>query len=213
MTSIAASERTHLCALAQQLGPDAPTLSGDWTVRDLVVHLLIREGSPAAAGLFVTPLAGVLDRASARRGRQDFDVLVKELRHGPPLYSPFRLPKIGSVLNLLEFFVHHEDIRRAQPAWEPRSLPLETEDGIWKAVKVAGKGLIAKGGVGGVGVVAERSDTGARSVLKKGEREVRVRGLPSEITLFVYGRKAQARVTLEGDPADVDRLRTTPLGI
>ena len=48
MTSIAAHERMLLCALAQQLGPDEPTLCAGWTVRDLVAHLLVREGSPAA---------------------------------------------------------------------------------------------------------------------------------------------------------------------
>lgn len=210
MTSIAASERTHLCALAQQLGPDAPTLSGDWTVRDLVVHLLIREGHPAAVGVVVPQLSGVLDRTSARLSRQDFGALVTKLRHGPPIYSPFRVPKLGSMLNLIEFFVHHEDIRRAQPTWEPRSLPTATEDGIWRAVKVAGKGLTAKSGVG---VVAERTDDGQRSVLKKGDGSVVLRGLPSEITLFVYGRKQQARIELAGDPADVAKLEATPLGL
>jgi uncharacterized protein (TIGR03085 family) len=210
VTSIAATERSHLCALAQQLGPDAPTLSGDWTVRDLVVHLLVREGSPVAAGIVVKPLAGTLDRLTARLSRQDFDGLVARLRQGPPIYSPFRLPRVGAAMNLLEFFVHHEDVRRAQPGWEPRSLPRATEDGIWRAVRVTGKWLVRRFAVG---VVAERSDNGDRSVLRRGVRHVVVRGLPSEITLFVYGRKAQAEVVLEGDPADVARLSSTRLGI
>ena len=123
MSSLAASERAHLSAAAQQVGPDAPTLCGEWTVRDLVVHLLVREGSPAALGIVVPPLGGLLDRATRRLAQEQFDDLVERLRHGPPVWSPFALPKVGAVLNQLEFFVHHEDIRRAQPRWRPALPP------------------------------------------------------------------------------------------
>ena len=40
-----------------------------------------------------------------------------------------------------------------------------------------------------------------------------MRGLPSEIALYAYGRKAQARVELLGDDADVAALEEKPLGI
>jgi uncharacterized protein (TIGR03085 family) len=212
VSSFAASERTHLCALAQQVGPDAPTLCGEWTARDLVVHLVVREGSPAAVGIALRPLGGLLDRASRRLGGKEFDELVDQLRHGPPAWSPFALPKVGAMLNLLEFFVHHEDVRRAQPVWQPRSLPSRDEDAIWKAARHAGRGLVAKSGAG-VGVVAERADTGERVTLSRSTPAVTVRGLPSEITLFLFGRKAQAQVELEGAPEDVARLEGASLGI
>ena len=212
MSSFAASERTHLCAVAQQVGPDASTLCGEWTVRDLLVHLLVREGSPAAVGIMVKPLGGLLDKASRRLGEQEFDELVKQLRHGPPAWSPFALPKVGAMFNLLEFFVHHEDIRRAQPEWRPRALPSRDEDAIWKAGRRAGRGLVAKSGAG-VGVVAERTDTGERVTLSRSTPTVTVHGLPSEITLFLFGRKAQAQVELDGEPEDVARLEGASLGI
>ncbi|WP_254185823.1 hypothetical protein [Nocardioides panacis] len=44
-------ERTALCDTALQVGEDGPTLCDGWDVKDLVVHLLVREGSPAAAGI------------------------------------------------------------------------------------------------------------------------------------------------------------------
>jgi uncharacterized protein (TIGR03085 family) len=212
VSSFAASERTHLCSVARQVGPDAPTLCGEWTVRDLVVHLLVREGSPAAAGIMLKPLAGLLDRASHRLGQQEFADLVEQLRDGPPVWSPFALPKVGAMLNLLEFFVHHEDIRRAQPDWRPRSLPRRDEDAIWKAARHAGRGLVAKSGAG-VGVVAERTDTGERVTLSRSTPTVAVRGLPSEITLFLFGRGAQSQVELDGAPEDVARLEGASLGI
>jgi uncharacterized protein (TIGR03085 family) len=216
VTSIAAHERTLLCALAQQVGPDAPTLSGDWTVRDLVVHLLVRESSPAAVGLVVKPLSGLVDRAMARHDDDDFGTLVARLRHGPPWWTPYALPKVDAVVNLLEFFIHHEDIRRAQPDWTPRALGARTEQGIWKATRHAGRGLVAKAPVG---VAAQRTDTDAgeqvtlRPAPGGGSGTVTILGRPSEVALYVYGRKAQADVELRGDAADVAAFEGTSLGI
>ncbi len=116
---MAQRERTALCDTALQVGEDQPTLCGEWTVKDLVVHLLVREGSPAAAGIFLSPLAGLTDAGvAAGSRRRDFAVLVEKLRSGPPRATR-RTPSRSSTrsLNTLEFFVHHEDIRRAQPGW------------------------------------------------------------------------------------------------
>ncbi len=210
MTSIAAHERALLCALAQQVGPDSPTLCEGWTAKDLVVHLLLREGHPASVAIVVPKLQPLLDRATSRATREDFASLVKRLRHGPPVWSPFAVPKLGSALNLLEYYIHHEDVRRAQPDWEPRSLTPREENGIWRAVRHAGRVMVTSADVG---VVAERSDTGERVTLKKGRREVTVRGLPSEVALYVYGRKDHSHVDLLGDDADVASLGEAPLGI
>ncbi len=210
MTTIAAHERMLLCALAQQLGPDEPTLCGDWTVRDLVAHLLVREGSPAAVGITVPPLAGVTEAAMRHEARKDFHSMVTKLRHGPPIWSPMRLPKLGAVLNTMEFFVHHEDVRRAQPDWEPRLLPPHVEEAVWRGAKMAGKGFTRSAPVA---VSIQRSDTGEQTRLSGGDGEVVVRGLPAELAMFVYGRQDHARVDLAGDDDAVAKLRGTELGI
>ena len=207
---MAQSERAALCDLALQVGEDQPTLSGDWTVKDLVVHLLVREGSPAAAGILLSPLSKLTDLESQRVGRRDFAVLVEKLRSGPPLYSPYAVPRLDALLNTLEFFVHHEDIRRAQPDWSARELGDEAETLLWTMVRTGGKGL-TRGTP--VGVTIENATTGSRAVLNGGSPSVVVRGLPSEVTLFVFGRKPQADVELLGDEADVARLSDTSLGI
>lgn len=209
MGSIAGYERARLCDLAEVLGPDAPTLCGDWDVRQLVVHLLVRERSPAAVGITVKPLRGLVGLAERRRAGQDFERLVATLRHGPPPWSPFALPRIGPAMNLLEFFVHHEDVRRAQPAWQPRTLPPHVEDALWAAAGHAGKGLVLRAPVG---VVAARADTGERTRLRPGSTDVVVRGRPSEVALFLFGRTAVADVELDGADADVARLREADLG-
>lgn len=210
MTSLARTERAALCDLALEVGPDAPTLSGTWTVKDLVVHLLVREGSPAAVGIVVPPLSPLVDWESRRLARQDLDVLVERLRHGPPVYSLLAIPTVDRLANMLEFFVHHEDIRRAQEGWEPRDLPAATQDTLWKVVRMAGRLLVRSAKVG---VQIERSDTGERQVLKDSGSRVVVRGLPSELVMFVYGRKAHARVELDGADADVAALTRADLGL
>jgi uncharacterized protein (TIGR03085 family) len=209
MTRMSRTERIALCDLALQVGEDQPTLCEGWTVKDLVVHLLLRERHPAAAGLVVKPLAGLLERESRRYARQDFTVLVERLRQGPPPWSPFALPKVDAAANTAEYFVHHEDIRRARPSWEPRDLPSRAHDALWKIVRIAGKGLVRSATSG---VVLERSDTGERAELKGGDDPVVVRGLPAELMLFVYGRKPQARVELLGPDDAVAALRGADLG-
>ena len=101
MSPLARTERAALCDLALEVGPDAPTLSGDWTVKDLVVHLLVREGSPAAVGIVVSPLAPLTEAASARLARHDLAELIGRLRSGPPLWSPMRLPAVDRAMNTL----------------------------------------------------------------------------------------------------------------
>ena len=203
------TERADLCDLALQVGENEPTLCGDWTVKDLVVHLLVREGSPAALGISVPQLSKVTDLASNRIGTKDFTVLVERLRTGPPIYSPFRVSKVDKLLNTIEYYVHHEDIRRAQPTWEPRPLSQYQEKVLWKMISFAGKRMVRSAKVG---VVLERGDTGERAVLKQSETSVVVRGLPGELVLFLYGRKAQARVELDGTDADIAALAGTDLG-
>lgn len=210
MSTLARTERAALCDLALEAGPDAPTLCGGWTVKDLVVHLLVREGSPAAVGIVVPPLARLTDLASARLARKDLPVLVERLRHGPPVYSPLHLGPLDAMANTLEFFVHHEDIRRAGSGWEPRLLDDRAQAALFTAVRVAGRRLTRQAPVG---VTLERSDTSERVVLKRAATPVVVRGLPSELVMFVYGRQQQARVELDGPDAGVAALTGADLGI
>jgi len=210
MTRMSRTERTELCDVALQVGEDQPTLCGDWTVKDLVVHLLLRESSPAAVGIVVPALAGLTELESRRYGRQDFTVLVERLRQGAPLWSPFAIPMVDALANTVEYFVHHEDIRRAQPSWSPRTLSDRQEQLLWRSIRIAGKGPTRSVEVG---MTLERTDTGERLVLKPGEPMAVVRGLPSELTLFVYGRGPQARVELQGPDDALSALRSTDLGI
>lgn len=47
--NLAQTERAALQASLLEKGPDAPTLCGEWTTKDLAAHLYVREQKPGAA--------------------------------------------------------------------------------------------------------------------------------------------------------------------
>jgi uncharacterized protein (TIGR03085 family) len=206
MTTFARRERGALCDLALSVGPDAPTLCGSWTVRDLVVHLLVRERRPwAAPGIFVPALSGLVDRASAALASRPFAELVQKLRTPA---APVQLGPVERVVNTLEFFVHHEDIRRAAPDWAPRPLAAGDEADLWRALSLIGRGLVRPAGVP---VVA---GDGTRTVtLRRGARPAVVRGPVGEVALFLYGRTPVVGLTFDGPAATVAALREASLGL
>lgn len=205
---LARRERHALCDLALLLGEDAPTVLPDWTAKDLVVHLLVREYSPLGAlGLAVDPLSGLTEREMARVGRRDFTVLVERLR-GRGL-TPYSLGPVDRVANTLEYFVHHEDLRRAQPDWQPRDLRAGDADAVWRALRLFGRGLVRHAGVP---VRIAREDTGAEATLRHGSEPAVVSGPPGEVALFLFGREHTRGVRLLGPDERTAALRTAALG-
>ena len=202
-------ERHALCDTALELGPDAPTLCGDWTVKDLVAHLLVRENSMVgAAGITISRMSGFTERAMAKAARAPFPDMVKKL-YDPGL-TPYRLPGVERLTNLLEYFVHHEDLRRAQPAWVPRELPAADEDELWKLLPGSAKLATRKIGLP---IVVRRSDRpGVEARVRKGDGPVVVTGRPSELVLFFFGRDQLRDVTFDGPPEAISRLRGADRG-
>src|SRR3954452_8604870 len=143
MLHLSRTERAALCNSALEAGENAPTLCAGWTVKDLVIHLLVRERDPLGApGILVPQLERLTDRSSRKLAPHDFTSLVERVRSGPPRWSPTALPVLDRAVNTLEFFVHHEDIRRAATDWQPRELTDREQRAIWKSIGVAGKGLV-----------------------------------------------------------------------
>jgi uncharacterized protein (TIGR03085 family) len=215
VTTLARTERAAFCETALEVGADRPTLCGGWTVKDLVAHLLVRERSPAAVGIAVPELAGLTERAYRRMRRRDFPDLVELLRSGPPRLSPYSLPGVDALLNGAELFVHHEDVRRAQPGWMPRELSDEDQKTLWSVVRTAGKGLTRPVPVG---LTLRNTTTQSTVVLQKGSDEtdtdmVTLSGPPSELVLYIFGRSAQSLADLDGDPGAVIRLLNTTLRV
>ncbi len=210
MSSLAQSERLRLCDTALVVGPDAPTLSGEWNVRDLLAHLVVRDSDPVGGpGIVLPPLAFLTERRMRSIARAEFAHLVERVRR-PAVWAPARLPQLDRALNTLEFFVHHEDIRRAQPGWAPRELTVGEQKQLWKAIGYAGRGLVRPSGVP---VAIRWEETGVETTLRRGERPVMVTGDPGEITLFLFGRDQVSGLAFDGPPPHVTKLRHAGLGI
>jgi uncharacterized protein (TIGR03085 family) len=202
--SDAQQERQALCDLFDRLGPEAPTLCEGWTTLDLAAHLVVRERRPdSGPGLVWAPLAGYTDRIRRTvRDRMSWTELIDAVRHGPPAL----LKPLDPAMNTVEFFIHVEDVRRAQPAWQPRPLPPTLADALWKRV---GPGGMAKK----VDATIEVTSPG-REPKRGGSGPVLVvAGDPGELTLFGAGRQPAARVEITGDADLAERLRTASLGI
>ena len=210
--SIAKNEREGICDTLFELGPDEPTLCVGWTTHDMIAHLVMRERRPdAGAGIVLRPLAGHTDRVMAQTAEHPFDELVSTFRGGPPWWSVFALPVLGDRLNMSELYIHHEDIRRAQPDWQPRPPDPHREDALWHGLtSPTGKMLFRRCSVGVVLRAAGRPDV----VVKKGEPAVHVVGEPSEIELVAFGRPTdRTRVVVQGTPEDIAKFEASPRGL
>jgi uncharacterized protein (TIGR03085 family) len=216
--SYASDERTALCALFDETGPDAPTLCEGWRTADLAAHLVLRERRPdAAAGLMGGPLAAHTRRVNEMlAARVPFPRLVELIRSGPPPLSIYRIPGMDARLNLVEYFVHHEDVRRGADGWQPRELKDGLTDALWRRL-LASKLLFRRSPVG---VELARDDLATDA----GQRQVRmtarartpvvtVTGHPAELMMWALGRTGAARVRLDGSTDAVRQLGTARRGM
>jgi uncharacterized protein (TIGR03085 family) len=202
--SLAQEERKTLCDLFVELGPEAPTLCEGWLTADLAAHLVVRERRPdSGPGLVWPPLAGYTDKVrQATRDRMGWDKLVETVRRGPPLL----LRAFDGPMNTVEFFIHVEDVRRAQGGWEPRTISPELADALWARVGPGGmaKKIPATIVITSPGRAEKEHGSGQRVTLA---------GEPGELTMFGAGRQRASRVEISGDAALAAQLREAALGI
>ena len=220
--TFAKSERADLCDLFDKVGPDAATLCVPWTAHDLAAHLWIREADPlGASGMLAKPLAGLTERRMAEtKQRWEFPELVNKIRNGPARFSVFAFPGVDEPANTTEFFVHHEDVRRAgDDPLPPRILAEAEEEWMWRRLKLLGRAFFRRAQVG-VNLERLRSDEqpaepqpGDSLRVVSGSPIVTVLGRPSELMLFAHGRTGVADVTLAGEPEAIDILTRTDFNI
>jgi uncharacterized protein (TIGR03085 family) len=213
--SYSQQERHALSALLDEAGPEAPTLCEGWTTRDLAAHLVLREHRPdAAAGVLGGPVAGHTRRVQEQfKKRYSYPELIELFRSGPPRLSPFALPGVDEKANTVEYFVHHEDVRRAAPDWEPRQLSPDLSRALWGRLRSA-RFFLRKAPVG---VELAREDGGSeqsfRVTVRKGTPVVTVIGPPEELILWAMGRTSVARVRFDGTGNSVQALRNWKRGL
>ena len=212
LVSYAREERAALAALLDETGPDGPTLCEGWQTRDLAAHLVLRERRPdAAAGVLGGPLASHTARVQQNfLDRYSYSDLVALFRSGPPRLSVFAIPAADEAANAVEYFVHHEDVRRAVEGWTERPLDDGLAELLWRRLKAA-RFLLRSAPTG---VVLAREDGGkldlivAKTTGSPGNTgpSVTVTGAPAELTLWAMGRGRAAHVSLDGTDEAVARL-------
>ena len=200
-------ERQELCDLFESVGPDHPTLCEGWSAADLAAHLVLRENSLKAVGL-VAPgyLAKKLAKATKKLAKKkSFEELVDKVRSGPPFY----LKRFDEAMNLFEFFVHHEDVRRGVSGFTPRTDINDLEDALWAKQERSSKLLVR--GLKDVDLKL-LSSSGETIHLGGGGKPVVLEGKPSELALFLFGRRDSSEVKLTGDSEAINEVNTGKLG-
>jgi uncharacterized protein (TIGR03085 family) len=179
----------------------------------MAAHLYVRERRPdAGPGVVVGgPFAAHTDRVMASVLRvHTFDDIVARVSAGPPLlWRP-----MDEQMNFVEYFVHHEDVRRvngsAADGGGPRRLPAEQDAALWERLRRSLRLSLRRVRGVQVEVVTEQ---GGRAVVGGSGPTVRITGPAGDILLYTFNRKDIAQVELTGDPDAVASLREARLGL
>jgi uncharacterized protein (TIGR03085 family) len=206
----ARSERNALADSLLAAGPAAPTLCEGWLTKDLAAHLVLRERRlDAAPGIMLKPLRGHLQKVQDKLAAGPYPALVERFRTPPPLN---RIGPLDEAMNLSEYFVHHEDVRRAAPGWTPRALEPGYEDALRARVKMTvrlgGRNFPARLVVHCPGLEPVPTGRGGPDA-----EVVELTGAPGELLLFFMGRQRAAEVNVQGSDVLADRLKQAHLGM
>lgn len=205
MSGTAAAQRGAFADVAEELGPDAPTLIPDWSTKELVAHCYVREHRPDAAPgvLPLGPLSAYTERVMASALRvHGFADLVRAVRTPPAWVRPF-----DDAANTVEFFVHTEDARRANGR-EPRPVDDALEAWVWRRLARQARFMFRRVPAT-VRLIPQQG-----SPVEVGRRSdaptVELRGRPTELLLLAYNRKDAADVRVDGA---ADLLMNARLGL
>jgi uncharacterized protein (TIGR03085 family) len=184
--------------------PDAPTLCAGWTTRHLCAHLVQREHAMLRNvwDQVTTKVPGeerfmrrLVDDAETPDG---YAALVDTFAAGPSRHS--LMGRADEALNLVEYVVHHEDLRRGSGPVPPRDLPAAELDEIWRRARPILKRAYRKAPVG----VQLAPYGGAVTPARSGPSTVTVAGSPLELILHAFGRRSAADVRVDGSSDDVN---------
>ena len=223
--SYSRDERRALCALLDEKGPEAPTLCEGWNSRDLAAHLVLREHRPdAGMGILGGPLARYTEHVQQRLTKHvPYPRLVETVRTGPPRLSVFGIPGMDERANLVEYFTHHEDVRRGADGWKPRDLDQGLADQLWDrlgmarfilrrapvGIELARSDMDGADGADRPGSAGRKDALRHRLTVKNGTPVVTVVGHPGELVMWALGRTGAADVRLEGAETAVAALNST----
>lgn len=208
--SLVTTERAALADDLVSFGPDAPTILEGWDAQALLEHLIIRERRPDLVLGPLVPVPAIADWAQGEREKLrdlDWAQQVERFRSGPPRLSPMR--GLDGLVNTGEYFVHHEDLRRARAGWQPRPLGEQAERELWSVVRRMARLLVRAE----IDVTLVSPQGGIRIPAKRSQGSVRVHGPASELLLWAFGRDRVAQVSVDGAPEAVRALLRGSRGV
>ncbi len=206
-SAVVASERSALVQVLADAGPSAPTLCEGWQARHLVAHLLLRESKPlVAVGMPGGPLAARTELTTNRladelTGQRRFEKALQDFA-GLPGYLHMRslLPGLDEAMNLIEYFVHTEDVRRASPAEGGQVAPRVLADGVqekmWQVLRARARMMVGRKYPQGLVLEAPGYSPAVHTVIAPpaGQVATVLTGEPGELVLYLFGREAAAQV-------------------
>ena len=203
----ASTEKTALVDTLRRTEPTAATLCTGWDARRLLAHLVQREQD--VPGGIVDAIQHPAPGQEPRLGRlaepagtpEGYASLIDRFLEGAPRWSP--LSWASEQVNLLEYVIHHEDVRRADPAAGPRDLPLSQSRQIWRQLAVLARLRLRRSPV----AVTLRLPSGEQKVVRSGEDPVVLTGEPVELALHTSGRRSVAQVQVSGPRASVEAFQ------
>lgn len=195
------AERAALADALEEAGPGAPTLCAGWASEHLAAHVVLRETAPLlAAGAVVPALADRTERAVQALGDRSttptgWADLIGRVRRGPGRWHPLEL--LGDAAQLVELFVHTEDVRRGGP--DPHTVPVRPRadahtDALWRGLTRMAGVLYKDTGL----TVGLEEPGGRRHRTRSRGPAVVVRGDVGDLLLHAFGRSTASRVTVEG---------------
>ena len=192
-------ERAGLARALSTLGPDHPTLCEGWQTQHLAAHVVLRDQAPWSRSARKTG-----ELAARAEDRSVFDELVAEVAQGPRWPAP--TSRVAETMNLLELYVHTQDVVRAQPggvelaAGEQRSPAYEAA--LWSQFRRYARLIYRRVPTGVILVVTDGPRVVARRP-RRGHGSVVVSGPVTELILHGFGRGAASTVRVDGAPDDV----------
>lgn len=206
-----AASRAALVAALYAAGPNEPTLVDTWQTQHLAAAVYLRENphhvTSRGFGAGSPALEGAIDQLGEESAsRKAFYNLVRSIADGPEeppassrgsLLTRFRRTVTQRRQEpenlLLHFFVHTEDIRRAQARWAPRKLTDEYADALFEQLREQARKYYA---TARTGYVLIRTN-GERIVAKRGTDQTFVTGPAGELVLHALGRPDHALVLID----------------
>lgn len=206
-SALVTSERSALVQALADAGPSAPTLCEGWETRHLAAHLLLRESKPTlAAGVMGGPLGDRTERATNQladelTGQRRYEKALRDFEALPGyLHMRSHFPGLDEAMNLIEYFVHTEDVRRASltdgEKLPPRVLAEGVQEKMWQVLRARARMMVGKKYPDGLVLEAPGYSPAVHTVVAPptGRVATVLTGEPGELVLYLFGREAAARV-------------------